>query len=53
MESSVAEIHFNEALALDKLGDHGGATEHFKVAQQNANGNSLILESKILLAHIQ
>ena len=46
------EIHFNEALALDKLGDHGGATEHFKVAQQNANGNELILESKILLAHI-
>ena len=53
IQSEPGEIHFNEALALDKLGDHGGATEHFKVAQQNANGNVLILESKILLAHVQ
>ena len=53
VQSEPGEIHFNEALALDKLGDHGGATEHFKVAQQNANGNALIIESKILLAHIQ
>ena len=51
--SEIGEIHFNEALALDKLGDHGGASEHFKMAQENANGNALILESKILLAHIQ
>ena len=53
IQSEPGEIHFNEALALDKLGDHGSATEHFKVAQQNANGNVLILESKILLAHVQ
>ena len=53
IQSGPGEIHFNEALALDKLGDHGGATEHFKVARQNANGNPLILESKILLAHIK
>ena len=53
IQSEPGEIHFNEALALDKLGDHGGATTHFKVAQQNANGNTLILESKILLAHVQ
>lgn len=53
IQSEPGEIHFNEALALDKLGDHGGATKHFKVAQQNANGNTLILESKILLAHVQ
>ena len=52
-QSEIGEIHFNEALALDKLGDHGGASEHFKMAQENANGNALILESKILLAHIQ
>jgi len=52
-QSEIGEIHFNEALALDKLGDHGGASEHFKIAQENANGNALILESKILLAHIQ
>ena len=49
----IGEIHFNEALTLDKLGDHGGASRHFKDAQANANGNKLILESKILLAHIQ
>ena len=52
-QSEIGEIHFNEALALDKLGDHGGASEHFKMAQANAKGNTLILESKILLAHIQ
>ena len=53
IRSEIGEIHFNEALALDKLGDHGGASKHFKVAQENANGNALILESKILLAHTQ
>ena len=53
IQSEIGEIHFNEALALDKLGDHGDAAKHFKVAQENANGNTLILESKILLAHIQ
>ena len=51
IQSEIGEIHFNEALALDKLGDHGDAAKHFKVAQENANGNTLILESKILLAH--
>ena len=51
IQSKVGEIHFNEALALDKLGDHGDAAKHFKVAEENANGNTLILESKILLAH--
>ena len=53
IQSEIGEIHFNEALALDKLGDHGDASKHFKVAQENANGNALILESKILLAHVQ
>ena len=52
-QSEIGEIHFNEALALDKEGDHGAASEHFKMAQANANGNKLILESKILLAHIK
>ena len=51
IQSEIGEIHFNEALALDKLGDHGDAAKHFKMAQENANGNTLILESKILLAH--
>ena len=51
IQSEIGEIHFNEALALDKLGDHGDAAKHFKVAEENANGNTLILESKILLAN--
>ena len=51
IQSEIGEIHFNEALALDKLGNHGDAAKHFKVAEENANGNTLILESKILLAH--
>lgn len=51
IQSEIGEIHFNEALALDKLGDHGDAAKHFKVAEENADGNTLILESKILLAH--
>ena len=53
IDSSLGEIHFNEAISLDKIGDHGGATKHFKVAQEKANGNKLILESNILLSHVQ
>ena len=53
IDSSLGEIHFNEAISLDKLGDHGEATKHFKVAQEKANGNKLILESNILLSHVQ
>ena len=53
IDGSSGEVHFNEAISYDKEGQHGDATKHFKVAQQNANGNTLILESKILLAHVQ
>ena len=53
IDGSSGEVHFNEAIAYDKVNQHGEATKHFKVAQQNANGNTLILESKILLAHVQ
>ena len=28
----LAEAHYNLALTLDKLGDHGGATNHFREA---------------------
>jgi len=51
-DSSIAEIHFNEALALDKLGDHGAATMHFKKAKELAKGNKAILESPILKGHV-
>ena len=53
VDSALGEIHYNEAISLDKLGKHGEATKHFKIAQEKANGNKAILESKILLSHIQ
>ena len=51
IDGSSGEVHFNEAISYDKLNQHGDAAKHFKVAEENANGNTLILESKILLAH--
>ena len=53
VDSALGEIHYNEAISLDKLGKHGEATKHFKIAQGKANGNKAILESKILLSHVQ
>ena len=51
-DSSIAEIHFNEAVALDKMGDHGAATKHFKKAKSLAKGNDKILNSPILKGHV-
>ena len=53
VDSTLGEVHYNEAISLDKLGKHGEATKHFKIAQEKANGNKEILESKILLSHLQ
>ena len=53
VDSSLGEVHYNEAISLDKMGKHGEATKHFKIAQEKANGNKAILESKILLSHVQ
>ena len=52
-DPAIGEIHFNEALALDKTGDHGTATNHFKTALDSAKGNKMILTSEILAKHIQ
>jgi TPR repeat protein len=30
----LGEVHYNEAISLDKLGKHGEATKHFKIAQE-------------------
>jgi len=51
IDGSVGESHFNEAICLDKLGNHGGATMHFKAARANAHGNMKIVQSGILNAH--
>ena len=53
LDPSIGEIHFNEALALDQIGDHGAATNHFKTARDSAKGNEKILTSEILIKHIQ
>ncbi len=50
-DPGLAEAHFNLALALDKLGKHGDATQHFKKAAELAPENPKIAESKILKAH--
>jgi len=46
------EAHYNLALALDKLGNHGEATNHFKKALELAPDNTKIAGSKILQAHV-
>jgi Flp pilus assembly protein TadD len=52
IDAANGEIHFNEAICLDKLGKHGEATMHFKAAKKRANGNAKILTSPILNGHI-
>lgn len=51
-DSSLGEVHFNEAICLDKLGKHGEATMHFRAAKKNAHGNKAIISSPILNGHI-
>ncbi|MEK9628961.1 MAG: hypothetical protein VW455_08055 [Nitrospinota bacterium] len=51
IDSSIGEIHYNEALCLDALDRHGEATNHFYAARKHANGNNAILKSGILNAH--
>ena len=53
-DSSIAETHFNEAIAYDKIGDHGTATKHFGAAKKLAmkSGNKKILDSPILNGHL-
>lgn len=48
-----AEAHYNVALVLDKMGDHGGATEHFKKAHELGKNNPEIQNSDILKKHLK
>jgi Flp pilus assembly protein TadD len=50
--ADLAEAHYNLALALDKLGDHGEATNHFKMALDLAPEDPKIKDSGILKAHL-
>ncbi len=47
------EVHYNQAVTLDKLGNHGEARNHFRIALHQAKGNQIILTSPILHAHIR
>ena len=49
---NLAEAHYNLALTLDKLGNHGEATNHFKMALDLAPDNPSIKDSGILKAHV-
>lgn len=48
----LAEAHYNMALTLDKMGDHGGATTHFGDALKLAPDNPKIKDSQILKDHL-
>lgn len=50
--ANLAEAHYNLALTMDKLGNHGEATNHFKMALDLAPDNPMITDSGILKAHV-
>ena len=52
IDGSSGEIHFNEAICYDKIGQHGVATKHFGVALKKAGGNEKLLNSPILKGHL-
>lgn len=52
INSDLPEAHYNLALALDKLGNHGEATNHFKMALNLAPEDPYIRDSAILKAHV-
>ena len=50
--ADLPEAHYNLALALDTLGNHGEATNHFKMALSLAPNDPRIKDSGILKAHV-
>jgi Flp pilus assembly protein TadD len=51
IDASMGESHYSEAICLDKLGKNGDAINNFYIARKYAEGNSVILGSKILNDH--
>ena len=47
-DNTIGEIYFNLGLASHMRGESEKAKEHFLNARKSADGNNLILESKIL-----
>ena len=52
-DKNAAEAHYNLALTLDKMGQHGDAAKHFKHAQDLGKNNPDIQNSAILKAHVK
>lgn len=52
MAPNLAEAHFNLALALDQMGNHPEASEHFKAARDLAPSNPKIAENEVLKKHL-
>ncbi len=52
-EGSFAEAHFNLGLALDQMGQHEQATEHFQKAKELAPNNERITHSETLKKHLE
>ena len=52
-DKNAAEAHYNVALTLDKMGQHGDAAKHFKHAQDLGKNNPDIQNSAILKAHVK
>lgn len=52
-DDKLAQAHYNLALALDQLGDHKGATEHFDKAFHLAPKEKAIADSPILKGHLK
>ena len=48
-----AEAHYDLALALDKVGNHTSAIEHFRKAQELGKDNPDIQNSDILHGHLK
>lgn len=51
-DPGLAEAHYNLALALDKLGAHAEATNHFKDAGELAPRNAAITNSSAYRSHV-
>jgi Flp pilus assembly protein TadD len=52
LDPNLAEAHFNLGLALDQMGNHEEAAEHFRKAKELAPTNTKIVENEILKKHL-
>lgn len=52
-DPTLAEAHYNLALAFHKLGAHAEATAHLKKAAELAPGNTAITNSRVYRSHVR